>query len=187
MCFFWLIILGTWLLWCMLCSSEKNAPVYIYGAASVLFLCVHPHLFVYCTWPAARVFFLDLFPVLQDELVLTYRTVSPSSGWLCWLLFLSKSCIFFGWVARASLQLWERNDGLVANVANFWKLLCVTGWASSNGVSAHTIRKGTSSHNFALFWNVWVYIWTCIYTCLCNSKKYSLSPLTPLCLSNFLP
>lgn len=89
MCFFWLIILDTWLLWCMLCSSEKNAPVYIYGAASVVFLCVHPHLFVYCTWPAATVFFLDLFPMLQDELVLTYRTVSPSSGCLCWLLFLS--------------------------------------------------------------------------------------------------
>lgn len=162
-------------------------------------LCIFMELHLFCFYVCIHIclctalgqlpefFFLDLFPVLQDELVLTYRTVSPSSGWLRWLLFLSKSCIFFGWVARASLQLWERNDGLVANVANFWKLLCVTGWASSNGVSAHAIRKGTSSHNFALFWNVWVYVWTCIYTCLCNSKKYSLSPLTPLCLSNFLP
>lgn len=60
-------------------------------------VCIHVCLCTALCQVPQFVFFLDLFPVLQDELVLTYRTVSPSSGCLYWLPFLSKSCIFSEW------------------------------------------------------------------------------------------
>lgn len=106
--------------------------------------------------------------MLQDELVLTYVVMSPSGGCL-WLQFVSNSPMLpLGGKSRPAV--WG-NDGLVANVATSWQLLFAAGWASKSSIFAHAVRKATSSHHLALFWNVWVYVWTCIYTCAHNSKK----------------
>lgn len=127
----------------------------------------------------------SLLPMLWDGSALPHRIMSPSSGCLhsCFCL----TVLYSLWLnANSRLQLWGRNDGLVANVANSLQLLFGTESASSNSISAHASRKAISSHNLALFQNVWVYVWTCIHTCTHNGKKIPLSPLVPLCLSNFL-